>query len=141
MSKPTIHLRDLRWKKALRPYCKTVEAVVQAVGASGDLAIVLADDEFIQELNKHYRGKDKPTNVLSFPNEDEPFGDVVLAFETIEREAAGQGKSFRDHAAHLIVHGILHLMGHDHEDEAQAEKMERKEVSILKRLGIENPYK
>ena len=140
MNKPTIHLQDQRWKKALRPYCKTVEAAVVAVGGKGDLAIVLADDDFVQSLNKQYRGKDKPTNVLSFSNEDEPLGDVILAFDTVAREAEAQQKTFRDHATHLIVHGVLHLLGHDHEDEDEAMKMEAREAKILKKLGIANPY-
>ncbi len=137
---PTIHLHDPRWKKALYPYCKTVEAIAGVVGGKGELSIVLANDEFIHALNKQYRSKDKPTNVLSFPNDEEPLGDVILAFETIAREAEEQGKSFKHHAAHLIVHGVLHLMGHDHENAADAEKMEAKEIKILKKLGISNPY-
>lgn len=140
MLKPTIHLQDPRWKKALYPYCKTVEAIVGVVGGKGELSIVLANDEFIHALNKQYRSKDKPTNVLSFPNDEESLGDVILAFETIMREAEEQGKSFKHHAAHLIVHGILHLMGHDHENTEDAEKMEAKEVKILKKLGVSNPY-
>jgi probable rRNA maturation factor len=91
-------------------------------------------------LNKSYRGKDKATNVLSFINDDEPLGDIILAYETIEREAIEQEKSFRDHTIHLIIHGILHLMGHDHEVPEEAAKMEAKEIKILKKLGIENPY-
>jgi probable rRNA maturation factor len=138
--KPTIHLQDARWKKTLHPYCKTIGSIVAAVNAKGEISIVLADDDFVQNLNKQYRGKNKPTNVLSFPNEDEPLGDVILAFETVAREAEEQGKTFRDHAAHLIVHGILHLMGYDHEDEGEADKMEAREAKILKKLGIANPY-
>jgi rRNA maturation RNase YbeY len=162
MSKPTIHLHDPRWKKALRPYCKTVEGICDAVipakagihsqrknikrmdsrlrGSDKAISIVLSNDAEIQTLNKQYRGKNKPTNVLSFPNDDEPLGDVILAFETIEREAKEQGKVFKDHAAHLIVHGILHLMGYDHEDVKDAAKMEALEIKILAKLGIANPY-
>lgn len=140
MNKPTIHLHDVRWKKALAPYCKTVEAVVAAVAAKGEISIVLTNDAFVQSLNKQYRGKDKPTNVLSFTNSEHPLGDVILAYETIEHEALAQGKNFKHHAAHLIVHGILHLTGHDHEDANEAEKMEAKEIRILRKLGISNPY-
>ena len=153
--KPTIHLHDDRWKKALRPYCKTVEGVVSVIPAKAgaplrmdarlrghdmEIAIVLANDEEIRELNKQFRGKNKPTNVLSFPNEEEPLGDVILSYDTIEREAEEQGKTFRDHAAHLIVHGVLHLLGFDHENARDAKKMEAIEVKLLSELGISNPY-
>ena len=106
-----------------------------------EISIVLADNERIQALNGAYRGKDKPTNVLSFP-QDGPgmLGDVILAYETIEREAAEQDKSFEDHTAHMLVHGILHLLGHDHEQDDEAEKMEKIEIKILDTLGIKNPY-
>ena len=140
MIRPSIIVRDTRWKPSLRPYCKTIESVVSLVKASGELAVVLADDAFVQGLNRQYRGKDKPPNVLSFPNEDEPLGDVVLSYDTITREASEQGKDFRDHALHLLLHGILHLMGYDHEQTDDADKMEAQEVKLLKKLGITNPY-
>ena len=106
-----------------------------------ELSLVLADDTFVQKLNKEWRGKDKPTNVLSFP-QDEPMllGDVVLAYETVKREAQEQDKRFEDHLIHLIAHGVLHLLGHDHEDDAEAEEMESLEISVLEALGIKNPY-
>ncbi|MBL4805327.1 MAG: rRNA maturation RNase YbeY [Alphaproteobacteria bacterium] len=106
-----------------------------------ELSLVLSDDEFIQGLNKQWRGKDKPTNVLSFP-QDEPqlLGDVILAFETIHREAEAQEKTFENHVSHLIVHGILHLLGHDHENDEEAEVMESLEIEILRALGVKNPY-
>lgn len=140
MAKSVIHLHDPRWKKALKPYCKTIEAAIAQVKAKGEVSVVLADDTFVQQLNKQYRGKDKPTNVLSFPNDDEPLGDIILAYDTIEREALAQDKSFRNHAIHLIIHGLLHLLGHDHERALEAEKMESAEIKILKKLGINNPY-
>lgn len=140
MIKPTIHLHDPRWKKALRPYCKTVRMACEAMSAKGDVAIVLADDAFICDLNKRYRGHNKPTNVLSFPSEEAPLGDVILAYDTIEREAVEQAKTFRDHALHLIIHGLLHLQGYDHEHPKEAQKMEQLEIKILKKLGISNPY-
>jgi len=115
-----------------------------------ELSIVLADDPFIQDLNKQYRDKDSPTNVLSFPQfEPEeletlegtiPLGDMIFAFETIAREAGEQEKSFTDHTTHLIVHSILHLLGYDHEEEEAAEEMENLEVSILCEMGVKNPY-
>ncbi len=106
-----------------------------------EVSIVLADDAFIQNLNKEYRGKDKPTNVLSFP-QGEPFslGDIILARETITREAEDQKKSFDDHLSHLTVHGILHLLGFDHEEESEAEEMEALEIEILEKMGLKNPY-
>lgn len=106
-----------------------------------ELSVVLADDGFVQNLNKQWRGKDKPTNVLSFP-QDEPMmlGDVILAFETVKQESSEQNKRFEDHTAHLIVHGILHLLGHDHMNDADAEIMEALEIEILDAVGIKNPY-
>jgi probable rRNA maturation factor len=111
-----------------------------------EISIVLADNDFIQSLNKTYRGKDKPTNVLSFPQdpgvEDEMInlGDVILAYQTVQAEAQNQKKSFDDHVAHLLVHGILHLLEYDHENEQEAEEMEALEIRILESLGIKNPY-
>lgn len=112
-----------------------------------EISIVLADDNFVQNLNKTYRGKNKPTNVLSFPQDPEPgaeeinLGDVVLAYQTVKKEAQSQGKSFMDHTSHLLVHGILHLLGHDHENDDEAEEMESLEIKILEKLGIKNPYR
>jgi len=160
----SIQLRDQRWKSLLRPYCKTVRAACESAIATSklakipcqwEMAVVLADDAFVHDLNHTYRGKDKPTNVLSFPsiekmesnakratkgvNEFE-LGDVVLAFDTVEREAKEQNKKFKDHAVHLLVHGTLHLLGYDHEKDSEAKIMEKMEVKILKQLGLSNPY-
>jgi probable rRNA maturation factor len=110
---------------------------------------VLADDATLRRFNKDYRGIDEPTNVLSFAAGEEPspdgggpllLGDVLLAYETLGREAERQGKRFPDHFCHLVVHGVLHLLGHDHETEAEAVAMERLETAALDRLGIANPY-
>lgn len=119
-------------------------------GASGEISVVLCDDQFIRKLNRDYRHKDKPTNVLSFPQIDfrggeapgdpVPLGDLILAFPTIAREAGEQNKSFQAHFTHLIVHGTLHLLGYDHEENDEAEEMEAIEIIALKKLGIENPY-
>lgn len=114
-----------------------------------ELSIVLADDMLVQQLNREYRGKDKPTNVLSFPqmsddlsdeNTARLLGDIVLSFETVNKESEEQNKDFKDHTTHLIVHGILHLLGHDHIEDDMADEMERLEVKILEDLGIKNPY-
>ena len=113
----------------------------------------LADDALVHGLNREYRGTDRPTNVLSFALTDgaarhaaaampgpEMLGDVVLAYETVTREAREQGKSLHDHALHLVVHGVLHLIGYDHGSEAEARVMERMEQQVLAELGIANPY-
>lgn len=109
--------------------------------------MVFTDDAQMRELNRDWRKLDKPTNVLSFPaprapgaQPVTPLGDIFLGLETVKREAEEQGKAFRDHTAHLIVHGFLHLIGYDHETEAEAEEMEGEEIAVLARLGISNPY-
>ena len=109
---------------------------------AGELSVVLADDARVRELNRDFRGKDRPTNVLSFPMPEDSglLGDVVFALETLTREAAAQGKTFADHFAHLLVHGVLHLHGLDHVDDADATDMEAREVRALATLGIDNPY-
>jgi len=119
-----------------------------------ELSLVLTDDAHIRELNRTWRGHDKATNVLSFPagedNEpdvsddysDQPMllGDIVIARETLVREAAEEAKSVADHFCHLLVHGFVHLMGYDHEVEAEAEEMEALETEILASLGVADPY-
>ena len=117
-------------------------------GGPAELSVVFTDDEHIRELNAGWRGKAKATNVLSFPAvQARPgdalppmLGDIVLAFETVVREAVLEGKPFDHHLSHLIVHGFLHLLGHDHEAEAEAEAMEAAERRILARLAIADPY-
>lgn len=127
-------------------------------GAALEISFMLSDDARVRRLNRDYRGQDKPTNVLSFPSEDDAphdesigaadgetgprlLGDVVLALETLEREAAAQSKTLRDHFCHLAVHGVLHLLGYDHQDAGEAECMERLEVEVLASLGIGDPYR
>lgn len=115
------------------------------------LTIALSNDDEVRDLNSQYRGKDQPTNVLSFPAGDFPLdpdmqsvrefvGDIILAYDTIEQEAVADGKPFAHHAVHLAVHGVLHLLGYDHEYDESAEEMERIEIEVLASLGIPNPY-
>ena len=116
-----------------------------------EVSVVFTDDAEQRGLNRDYRHKDSATNVLSFPNmDDEPgpgpadlprlLGDVVLARETVAREAAEQGKTLADHTAHLLVHGVLHLAGFDHQDDEEAAEMEALERRVLGELGIADPY-
>ena len=129
----------------------SVEAALSVVAErqSGDVevSVVLADDATVQALNRDWRGKDYPTNVLSFPAPStsaagpRPLGDVALAFETLVREAEEQGKSLKDHVAHLTIHGVLHLLGYDHECDSDAAVMEALEVEALARVGVADPYR
>jgi probable rRNA maturation factor len=112
-----------------------------------EVSVQLADDAQVRALNAQWRGLDKPTNVLSFPASKPEkigvapmIGDIVIAFETTEREAAKEGKTLADHFVHLVVHGFLHLLGFDHQIAAEAERMETLETSILAKLGIADPY-
>ncbi|MGQ0674605.1 MAG: rRNA maturation RNase YbeY [Rhodospirillales bacterium] len=117
-------------------------AAAAAARARGEIAVVLADDATLRRLNRDYRGKDKPTNVLSFPlAADGTLGDVVLALETLLAEAAAQGKPAADHLAHLVVHGVLHLLGYDHKRPAEARRMETLEIKVLRRLRVADPYR
>jgi len=129
-------------------------AVRRAVGAAlgdarieaGEIGIVLADDARIQALNKNFRGADMATNVLAFPAPKSPghgaapIGDIVLAYETMAREAEAEGKAALHHLMHLAVHGALHLVGFDHVEDAEAEGMEARERAILATLGVADPY-
>lgn len=113
-----------------------------------EVALALSDDAHVRTLNATWRGKDRPTNVLSFPAADMvrpdgvamPLGDVIVALETLTREAAEQDIPIGHHFDHLVVHGVLHLLGYDHEDAAEAEEMEALEVAILADMGVPDPY-
>ena len=111
--------------------------------AQGEISVLLTDDKAVQDLNRAWRKVDKPTNVLSFPAARAGgalLGDIAIAYETLEREAAAENKPFLHHLAHLAVHGFLHLLGYDHQTDSQAEAMEGLERAALARLAIADPY-
>lgn len=142
---------DEHWPDALE--ARAEEAVLAALAlakpklkGAAELSVVLTDDAEQRELNRDWRGKDSSTNVLSFP-QIEPFapvvgilGDIILARETLEREALEQGTSFNDHFTHLVVHGFLHILGYDHLTDEEALEMEGLETEILASLGVADPY-
>ncbi len=141
------------WVEAVRDAENVVLRAAQAAyrsagsGEQAELSLVLADDRRVRDLNKEWRGKDGPTNVLSFPTGDEGapgrarhLGDVILALETVLGEAESFGKPVGHHLAHLTVHGVLHLLGFDHQAPEQAATMERLEARILDGLGVADPY-
>lgn len=131
---------------AVRALNSAASHLPRQLGAGLEVSIVFTDDEQVRTLNRQWRDQDKPTNVLSFAANDGggPFspllGDIVLAVETIGREADEQNKSFDDHLTHLLVHGFLHLVGYDHLENDEAEEMEALETLILASLDIANPY-
>jgi probable rRNA maturation factor len=118
-----------------------------ALSPGAEVSLLLADDARLRALNAVWRGRDTPTNVLSFPAagpagavRSAVLGDIAIAFETLCAEAAEEGKTLADHFSHLVVHGFLHLIGYDHETPGEAEEMESLETAILARLGIADPY-
>jgi len=142
---------DLPDEEVLRQW---VESALQASNESNaggfEISVRLVDENEIRELNKRYRQQDKATNVLSFPFDEldglpeesiRPLGDLVICAPVVTREASQQDKATLDHWAHMVIHGTLHLLGHDHEHEAQAAIMETLEMNILREFGIENPYR
>ncbi len=153
-----IAVPDERWNGVDAALDQSVRAAVRATidhagleAEDAEISVVLGDDALVHRLNREFRATDRPTNVLSFAlteGEPEPsgpggpvmLGDVVLAFDTVAREAREQSKSEREHALHLVVHGVLHLMGYDHGSEAEARDMERMEQRVLADLGIADPY-
>jgi probable rRNA maturation factor len=158
-----VHVADARWRRigAISRLARRAALAALEAGASssqrrtlgksnGELALIFSNDATLKRLNGRYRGKHKPTNVLSFGAPDDwqgapdgqprPLGDVVLARETVLREARAQGKTPPDHTCHLVVHGVLHLLGYDHQRPADASRMEAIEIDVLSQLGIADPY-
>jgi probable rRNA maturation factor len=135
-----------RWEELVERAVRQCVAIARpALMPECEVCVVFCDDAEIRALNAQWRGKDKPTNVLSFetpgPLDQRPLlGDIVVAYETVAREAAEQEKSFADHAAHMVVHGFLHLIGYDHETSAEAEIMEALERRVAEVLGLPDPY-
>jgi probable rRNA maturation factor len=148
MIKVTVIIEQGPWRTHLRAPKAWATGITEVMAASGVMddrscTLMLTTDESVQRLNLTFRQKDKPTNILSFPAGDQDptyLGDMAMAFETCQREALSEGKAFRNHATHLLVHGLLHLLGYDHENDADAEEMEALEVKLLAKMGIENPY-
>lgn len=143
------------WARLDDPEALTRRAVEAAFAVASDaprepseISVLLTDDAHVRELNRDWRAQDKPTNVLSFPSPEQPgqpgprhLGDIALAFETLVRESDDESKTLADHFSHLVVHGTFHLLGYDHELEAEAEIMEALEVKALAALGIADPYR
>lgn len=127
----------------------TVAAAISAAAAhstrGGEVSILLSDDSAVRDINRQFRGLDKPTNVLSFPAADTPatqgtLGDIVIAYETLRRECEAEDRKFLHHLAHLTVHGFLHLIGYDHETDAQADEMEALETRIMMSMNMPDPW-
>lgn len=147
-----------KWPRGLKKPIQEVAEAAFAAAARSKLktapgcCIRLAEDKEVKELNHDFRGKAKPTNVLSFPamewnegkllqsNPENWLGDIILARSVVEKEAKAQKKTLKQHVLHLVAHGTVHLLGYDHMEDKQAMRMERLEAKILKPFGIENPY-
>lgn len=145
-----ISIEDEGWGaiRGLKKRCE--EALALALGRrQAAVSVLFTNDRTVKKLNRAWRGKDKATNVLSFPaaagmpfphGEAKPLGDIVLAYGVVAREAKAQGKPLATHTMHLLVHGALHLLDYNHETDEEARRMERREIQLLARLGIGNPY-
>jgi probable rRNA maturation factor len=140
----TVRIDDPKWNAssgAPRLVRRAAALALAEVAAKGALTVLLSSDAHLRELNATFRGRKHATNVLSFPSDEKDYlGDVAIAHGVVAREAREQGKTFAAHAAHLAIHGILHLLGHDHEAEKDARAMEALETALLARLGIADPY-
>jgi probable rRNA maturation factor len=151
---PSVHITvdNKLWRRCKKVSSLTKSAIRACVDAiqvdlqpHAEVSVLLCTDEKIRELNARWRQIDKATNVLSFPNGNLAtnllLGDIAVAYETVEREALSEKKSFEDHYAHMVVHGFLHILGFDHETEVDATRMEAHERTILKQMNIEDPYR
>ena len=141
-----VEVEDPAWTNALPDAVDRVErAAATALGTvAGDVVVLLTDDAAVQEINARFRDRDQPTNVLSFPaaaSAAPHLGDLMLAHGVCAAEAVAQGKNLADHLTHLTIHGVLHLLGRDHVDEAEAEAMEAEERTLLASLGVADPYR
>ncbi|MBO4480057.1 MAG: apolipoprotein N-acyltransferase [Alphaproteobacteria bacterium] len=136
-----INVEDKRWKKYKIDFSKIVNASVPAKYKNSEVSITLVNDDEIRKINKKYRKINKPTNVLSFElSDDILLGDIFISIDTVMRESKQEHISVAEHTAHMVVHGILHLLGYDHMTDKDAQKMETKEINILRKLGYKNPY-
>ena len=131
---------DPAWRRFVPHVGALVSRAAHAAGVASqaEVSVVLADDRFVRRLNARHRGRDKPTNVLTY---EHPAPELVLALGVIRREAAASGRRVAHHLAHLVVHGALHLRGHDHDRPGDARRMEMAESRLLHRLGVPNPWK
>jgi len=142
-----VEIDDDGWTRAMPDVQSLVERAAETAlagaGQAGEVAVLLTDDAAVRDLNARFRGQDKPTNVLSFPAPENPeglLGDLALALGVMVREAAEQGKPLAHHLQHLVIHGVLHLIGYDHETDGDAERMESLERQLLAGLGVPDPY-
>jgi probable rRNA maturation factor len=142
-----VEIADPAWTAALAEAADLVRtagaAALAEVADPGDVVVLLTDDETVRSLNARFRGADQPTNVLSFPAGEGAMGhagDIALAFGVCAAEALAQARPLSDHLRHLTVHGVLHLFGFDHQDDAEAFVMERLEGRVLAGLGVPDPY-
>lgn len=132
---------SIAWEKKISQSLEKAAETLDRDFSPIEVSVVLSDNRQIQDLNKTFRHKDSPTNVLSFNGEVEgELGDIILAYETVMEEAKIGNISPLHHTIHLIIHGFLHLLGYDHEEENDAQEMENMEIQILKALNIQNPY-
>ena len=136
-----VNTEDKRWEKYKINFEKIANAAVGAMYKNSEVSITLVNDATIKKINKKYRGINKPTNVLSFELDDDVLlGDIFISIDTVRREAKSERVSVEEHTAHMVVHGVLHLLGYDHMNDKDASCMEKKETTILKKLGYKNPY-
>lgn len=151
MDEPDVTVADRRWNRAVpcpvRLVTRAVDAALRATGCHGPVTVVLADDRTVRQMNWQHRGRNKPTNVLTF--EYAPMqmgggvwgGDIIIAFETVQREARAAGRDMAAHLTHLVIHGVLHLAGYDHHHPGEAREMEMLEARTLSGLSVANPWK